>query len=174
MALRALSKGRARGVAEVNYRLRDWGVSRQRYWGCPIPMILCEGCGPVPVPEAELPVVLPTDVVFEGVASPLKTEALAAWRKVDCPRCGAAAERETDTFDTFMESAGTTHASPARITIASCSMSEPSGRWIITWAALSMPYSTSSTAASTISSCGTRGSWTRTSPLSACSSWGWC
>lgn len=99
-ALEAKGAGRRR----VNYRLRDWGVSRQRYWGCPIPMILCEGCGPVPVPEDDLPVVLPTDVVFDGVASPLKTGAMAEWRKVDCPRCGAAAERETDTFDTFMES----------------------------------------------------------------------
>jgi len=92
------------GRRRTNYRLRDWCVSRQRYWGCPIPIIHCEACGPVPVPDADLPVVLPTDVRFEGIASPLKTEAFADWRRVDCPRCGAQAERETDTFDTFMES----------------------------------------------------------------------
>jgi leucyl-tRNA synthetase len=93
------------GEREVNFRLRDWGVSRQRYWGCPIPMILCEACGPVPVPDDQLPVTLPTDVSFEGgVASPLKTDACADWRAATCPECGAAAERDTDTFDTFMES----------------------------------------------------------------------
>ncbi|HEX5314756.1 MAG TPA: leucine--tRNA ligase, partial [Gammaproteobacteria bacterium] len=93
-----------RGAAEprVQYRLHDWGVSRQRYWGCPIPMIHCPDCGAVPVPEEDLPVVLPENVRFDGVASPLTTD--PEWRLVRCPRCGGAAERETDTFDTFMES----------------------------------------------------------------------
>ena len=86
----------------VNYRLRDWGVSRQRYWGCPIPMIYCEACGAVPVPENQLPVLLPEDVAFSGTGSPIKTN--LDWRKTTCPSCGGAAERETDTFDTFMES----------------------------------------------------------------------
>ena len=93
-----------RGIGErkVNYRLRDWGVSRQRYWGCPIPVIYCPQCGAVPVPEDQLPVVLPEDVSFMGVQSPIKTN--PDWRKAICPECGAAAEKETDTFDTFMES----------------------------------------------------------------------
>jgi leucyl-tRNA synthetase len=93
-----------RGIGErkVNYRLRDWGVSRQRYWGCPIPVIYCEKCGAVPVPEEDLPVVLPEDVKFMGVQSPIKAD--PEWRCTTCPSCGAAAERETDTFDTFMES----------------------------------------------------------------------
>ena len=86
----------------TNYRLRDWGVSRQRYWGCPIPMIHCDSCGVVPVPEADLPVVLPTEVQFEGVRSPLVS--MDEFLLVDCPKCGAGARRETDTFDTFMES----------------------------------------------------------------------
>jgi len=91
-----------RGRRRVNFRLRDWGVSRQRYWGCPIPVIYCDACGAVPVPEDQLPVVLPEDVEFSGVSSPIKSD--PAWRKTTCPSCGAAAERETDTFDTFMES----------------------------------------------------------------------
>ncbi|MCJ0826013.1 leucine--tRNA ligase [Luteimonas sp. 50] len=91
-----------RGTRRVNYRLRDWGVSRQRYWGCPIPVIYCDACGAVPVPEEQLPVVLPEDVAFSGVVSPIKAD--PEWRRTSCPQCGAAAERETDTFDTFMES----------------------------------------------------------------------
>ncbi|HEV2607498.1 MAG TPA: class I tRNA ligase family protein, partial [Xanthomonadaceae bacterium] len=91
-----------RGTVRVNFRLRDWGVSRQRYWGCPIPIIYCAKCGAVPVPEDQLPVVLPEDVAFMGTGSPIKSD--PAWRKTTCPQCGGAAERETDTFDTFMES----------------------------------------------------------------------
>ena len=90
------------GERQVNYRLRDWGVSRQRYWGCPIPIINCDACGAVPVPDEDLPVVLPTDVEFEGVGSPIKK--MKDWYETTCPTCGSAAERETDTFDTFMES----------------------------------------------------------------------
>ena len=91
-----------KGERRVNWRLRDWGVSRQRYWGCPIPVIYCASCGALPVPEDQLPVVLPEDVAFSGVVSPIKAD--PEWRKTTCPQCGGAAERETDTFDTFMES----------------------------------------------------------------------
>ncbi len=92
-----------KGRRRVNYRLRDWGVSRQRYWGAPIPMINCPACGSVPVPDEDLPVELPTEVSFpEGGGSPL--EHMPAFVDTPCPRCGAAARRETDTFDTFMES----------------------------------------------------------------------
>ncbi|WP_342315137.1 leucine--tRNA ligase [Lysobacter sp. FW306-1B-D06B] len=101
-ALATRFEAEGRGQRRVNYRLRDWGVSRQRYWGCPIPVILCPSCGDVPVPEDQLPVVLPEDVAFSGVASPIKSD--PEWRKTTCPKCGGAAERETDTFDTFMES----------------------------------------------------------------------
>jgi leucyl-tRNA synthetase len=90
------------GRATVNYRLRDWGVSRQRYWGTPIPMILCEACGTVPVPEDELPVCLPRNVDFSEQGSPLAN--CAEFTQVDCPKCGQEAQRETDTFDTFVES----------------------------------------------------------------------
>jgi len=92
----------AKGSRQVNYRLRDWGVSRQRYWGAPIPVINCPSCGMLPVPEADLPVVLPEEVEFDGIGSPIKR--MDSFKQVDCPQCGAAAERETDTFDTFMES----------------------------------------------------------------------
>ncbi len=91
-----------RGRRKVNYRLRDWGVSRQRYWGCPIPMLNCPRCGPVPVPEEQLPVVLPEEVEFQGVVSPIKR--MPAFYQARCPACGVTAERETDTFDTFFES----------------------------------------------------------------------
>lgn len=90
------------GERQVNYRLRDWGVSRQRYWGAPIPIIHCDQCGAVPVPEKDLPVVLPEDVHIHGHGSPLAD--MPEFHAVDCPSCGAPARRETDTFDTFMES----------------------------------------------------------------------
>ncbi|GEP09730.1 leucine--tRNA ligase [Methylobacterium gnaphalii] len=92
------------GVAKrkIQFRLRDWGVSRQRYWGCPIPIIHCESCGPVPVPVADLPVKLPDEVSFDVPGNPLERD--AAWRNVPCPRCGAAARRESDTMDTFVDS----------------------------------------------------------------------
>jgi len=90
------------GQRKTNFRLRDWGVSRQRYWGAPIPIIYCDDCGTVPVPEENLPVELPKDVLLDGSNSPLSTH--DAFLHVDCPQCGKGAKRETDTFDTFMES----------------------------------------------------------------------
>ena len=91
-----------KGERKTNFRLRDWGVSRQRYWGTPIPVIYCDDCGTVPVPDDQLPVTLPRDVVLDGSQSPLAAH--PTFRHVDCPRCGKAAQRDTDTFDTFMES----------------------------------------------------------------------
>jgi leucyl-tRNA synthetase len=90
------------GTRTINYRLRDWGVSRQRYWGCPIPVIHCPSCGVVPVPEADLPVRLPEDVSFDKPGNPLDHH--PTWKHVACPTCGGEARRETDTFDTFFES----------------------------------------------------------------------
>jgi leucyl-tRNA synthetase len=91
-----------RGRRTVNYRLRDWGVSRQRYWGTPIPIIYCDDCDAVPVPEEDLPVVLPENVTVTGTGSPLKD--MPEFVNVACPTCGKDARRETDTFDTFVES----------------------------------------------------------------------
>ena len=90
------------GKRRTQYRLRDWGVSRQRYWGCPIPIIHCEKCGEVPVPAEQLPVVLPEDVVMDGVGSPIKKD--PNFYETTCPSCGGKATRETDTLDTFFES----------------------------------------------------------------------
>jgi leucyl-tRNA synthetase len=90
------------GERRVNFRLRDWGVSRQRYWGCPIPVIHCKNCGIVPVPRKDLPVQLPEDVTFDKPGNPLLHH--PTWRHVSCPSCGGVAERETDTFDTFIDS----------------------------------------------------------------------
>ncbi|MHB1102534.1 MAG: leucine--tRNA ligase [Devosia sp.] len=93
---------RPQGVVEINFRLRDWGISRQRYWGCPIPVIHCEVCGTVPVPEKDLPVLLPEDVSFDRPDNPLDRH--PTWKHVDCPQCGRVALRETDTMDTFVDS----------------------------------------------------------------------
>ncbi len=90
------------GKRSVNYRLKDWGISRQRFWGCPIPMIHCEACGIVPVPYKDLPVTLPDDVSFDGHGNPLDHH--PSWKHVNCPKCDKSAIRETDTFDTFFES----------------------------------------------------------------------
>ena len=90
------------GQARTQFRLRDWGISRQRYWGCPIPIIHCDSCGDVPVPEDQLPVVLPEDVVPDGAGSPLAR--MPEFYECSCPKCGAPAKRETDTMDTFVES----------------------------------------------------------------------
>ena len=87
---------------QVNYRLRDWGISRQRYWGCPIPIIHCDKCGTVPVPEKDLPVTLPEDVTFDKPGNPLDRH--PTWKNAKCPQCGGGARRETDTMDTFVDS----------------------------------------------------------------------
>jgi len=100
-AIRAL-ESRDAGTGQTTYRLRDWGVSRQRYWGCPIPIIHCDSCGMVPVPETDLPVELPEDVDFDTPGNPLSNH--PSWKHTGCPTCGGDAIREQDTFDTFFES----------------------------------------------------------------------
>jgi leucyl-tRNA synthetase len=100
-AIRALEAA-GFGTGVVNWRLRDWGISRQRYWGCPIPVIHCAACGVVPAPADTLPITLPEDVSFDRPGNPLDHH--PTWKHVTCPRCGSAARRETDTFDTFVDS----------------------------------------------------------------------
>ncbi|HEY1722617.1 MAG TPA: leucine--tRNA ligase [Magnetospirillaceae bacterium] len=97
-----MMEAKGTGKRAVTWRLRDWGVSRQRYWGCPIPIIHCGSCGVVPVPEKDLPVTLPEDVTFDAPGNPLERH--PTWKNVSCPTCGKPARRETDTFDTFFES----------------------------------------------------------------------
>ncbi|WP_375620049.1 leucine--tRNA ligase [Bartonella sp. TS25HLJMH] len=94
--------GQPQGKKTVQFRLRDWGISRQRYWGCPIPMIHCTSCGVIPVPRTDLPVVLPDDVTFDQPGNPLARH--ETWQNVTCPSCGQSAKRETDTMDTFVDS----------------------------------------------------------------------
>ncbi len=101
-AIAAALSAKNLGKRRTQYRLRDWGVSRQRYWGCPIPIIHCPSCGEVPVPAEQLPVVLPEDVVMDGVGSPIKKD--PGFYETSCPTCGGKATRETDTLDTFFES----------------------------------------------------------------------
>jgi len=98
----ATLKEQGDGESTTIFRLRDWLVSRQRYWGCPIPIIHCETCGAQPVPEKDMPVLLPDDVTFDKPGNPLDHH--PTWKHVDCPKCGKAARRETDTFDTFVDS----------------------------------------------------------------------
>lgn len=90
------------GKKQITFRLRDWGISRQRYWGCPIPIIYCDSCGTIPVPEADLPVCLPDDISFNKTGNPLDHH--PTWKYITCPKCQGNATRETDTFDTFFES----------------------------------------------------------------------
>lgn len=163
------------GARKVNFRLRDWGVSRQRYWGCPIPMIHCEACGVVPVPKADLPVKLPDDVEFDRPGNPLDRH--PTWKHVACPKCGAEARRETTRWTHSSIRPGTSPASPRRGKTSRRTRKPPMRgcRSTSISAASSTRSCTCSIRASSPAPCATPGIWRSPSRSGACSrrAW-WC
>jgi leucyl-tRNA synthetase len=175
-AITAAAEAQGWGRSRVQYRLRDWLISRQRYWGCPIPVIHCPSCGVVPVPEDQLPVELPRDVAFQGRGGSALAQ-LESWKAVACPRCGQEAHRESDTMDTFMCSSWyfLRFADPANANVPSAARRWMDGcRWISTWGASSTPSSISSIPAFSPKFCGTGACWVSMNPSPASSPRAWC
>ena len=163
------------GEKQITWRLRDWGISRQRYWGCPIPMIHCAACGTVPVPDEQLPVVLPVDLVPDGSGNPLLKD--EAFLQCTCPRCGGEARRETDTMDTFVDSSWyfLRFACPDNDTRDAGFTGASTGcRSISTSAASSMRFCTCCTRASGRASCTNWAWWRSRSRSPICSPRAWC
>lgn len=155
--LSSMTLGNApQGERKVNFRLRDWGISRQRYWGCPIPVIHCDDCGVVPVPKKDLPVKLPEDVTFDQPGNPLDRH--PTWRHVGCPQCGKDARRETDTMDTFVDSSWyfTRFTAPGRTSRPTSALPIDGSRSINILAASSTPSCICSTRVSSPGRCARR------------------